>query len=87
MEIKAISKVVCMLQHYISVADTYGLKGAYVNIIPNYILNKLHRSQVLAFKSSKQSRQLTCFADCSENVSLVSFSSIIKQYIAMSFLV
>ncbi|XP_045902206.1 transmembrane channel-like protein 5 isoform X2 [Micropterus dolomieu] len=28
------------------------------------------RSQVLAFKSYKQSRQFTCFADCSENVSL-----------------
>ncbi|XP_035516410.1 transmembrane channel-like protein 5 [Morone saxatilis] len=28
------------------------------------------RSQVLAFKSAKQSRQFTCFADCSENVSL-----------------
>ncbi|KAM6942340.1 transmembrane channel-like protein 5 [Lycodopsis pacificus] len=28
------------------------------------------RSHVLAFKSSKQSRQFTCFADCSENVSL-----------------
>ncbi|XP_070778274.1 transmembrane channel-like protein 5 [Enoplosus armatus] len=28
------------------------------------------RSQVLAFKSSKQSHQFTCFADCSENVSL-----------------
>ncbi|XP_054459565.1 transmembrane channel-like protein 5 [Anoplopoma fimbria] len=28
------------------------------------------RSQVLAFKSSKKSRQFTCFADCSENVSL-----------------
>ncbi|KAM8879964.1 uncharacterized protein tmc5 isoform 2-T2 [Spinachia spinachia] len=30
------------------------------------------RSQVLALKSSKRSRQFTCFADCSENVSLVS---------------
>ncbi|XP_029293700.1 transmembrane channel-like protein 5 [Cottoperca gobio] len=28
------------------------------------------RSQVLAFKSSKKSRQFTCFADCSENMSL-----------------
>lgn len=28
------------------------------------------RSQVLAFKSAKQSRQFTCFADCTENVSL-----------------
>ncbi|KAM8879965.1 transmembrane channel-like protein 5 isoform 3-T3 [Spinachia spinachia] len=28
------------------------------------------RSQVLALKSSKRSRQFTCFADCSENVSL-----------------
>ncbi|XP_030001605.1 transmembrane channel-like protein 5 [Sphaeramia orbicularis] len=28
------------------------------------------RSQVLAFKSSKQSRQFTCFAECSETVSL-----------------
>ncbi|XP_037620264.1 transmembrane channel-like protein 5 [Sebastes umbrosus] len=28
------------------------------------------RSQVLAFKSSKQSRKFTCFADCSENMSL-----------------
>ncbi|KAF0037778.1 hypothetical protein F2P81_010652 [Scophthalmus maximus] len=28
------------------------------------------RSQVLAFKSAKQSRQFTCFTDCSENVSL-----------------
>ncbi|XP_076585292.1 transmembrane channel-like protein 5 [Chaetodon auriga] len=31
---------------------------------------KLIRGQVLAFKSAKQSRQFTCFADCSENVSL-----------------
>ncbi|KAJ4945152.1 hypothetical protein JOQ06_013688 [Pogonophryne albipinna] len=28
------------------------------------------RSQVLAFKSAKKSRQFTCFADCSENMSL-----------------
>ncbi|XP_068178764.1 transmembrane channel-like protein 5 isoform X2 [Antennarius striatus] len=28
------------------------------------------RSQVLVLKSAKQSRQFTCFADCSENVSL-----------------
>ncbi|KAM9363076.1 transmembrane channel-like protein 5 [Symphorus nematophorus] len=28
------------------------------------------RSQVLTFKSATQSRQFTCFADCSENVSL-----------------
>ncbi|KAM8773455.1 transmembrane channel-like protein 5 [Acanthopagrus schlegelii] len=28
------------------------------------------RSQVLAFKSAKQSRQFTCFADCTENVSV-----------------
>ncbi|XP_018520346.1 transmembrane channel-like protein 5 [Lates calcarifer] len=39
--------------------------------LPMSFEEKKHiRSQVLAFKSSKQSRQLTCFADCSENVSL-----------------
>lgn len=47
-----------------------------VIVTPNY----LHRSQVLAFKSAEQSHRFTCFADCSENVSLVSVSSIIKQY-------
>ncbi|XP_041790087.1 transmembrane channel-like protein 5 [Chelmon rostratus] len=31
---------------------------------------KLIRGQVLAFKSATQSRQFTCFADCSENMSL-----------------
>ncbi|XP_034755309.1 transmembrane channel-like protein 5 isoform X1 [Etheostoma cragini] len=39
--------------------------------LPMSVDEKKHiRSQVLAFKSSKQSRQFTCFADCSENVSL-----------------
>ncbi|KAM3864562.1 transmembrane channel-like protein 5 [Diretmus argenteus] len=39
--------------------------------LPMSFEEKKHiRSQVLAFKSSKQSRQFTCFADCSENVSL-----------------
>ncbi|KAM4604110.1 transmembrane channel-like protein 5 isoform 2-T3 [Polymixia lowei] len=39
--------------------------------LPMTFEEKKHiRSQVLAFKSSKKSRQLTCFADCSENVSL-----------------
>ncbi|XP_053189205.1 transmembrane channel-like protein 5 [Scomber japonicus] len=36
----------------------------------SYEEKKHIRDQVLAFKSSKQSRQFTCFADCSENVSL-----------------
>ncbi|XP_035856733.1 transmembrane channel-like protein 5 isoform X2 [Sander lucioperca] len=39
--------------------------------LPMSVDEKKHiRSQVLAFKTSKQSRQFTCFADCSENVSL-----------------
>ncbi|XP_040892551.1 transmembrane channel-like protein 5 [Toxotes jaculatrix] len=39
--------------------------------LPMSFEEKKHiRSQVLAFRSSKQSRQFTCFADCSENVSL-----------------
>ncbi|XP_069560971.1 transmembrane channel-like protein 5 [Brachyistius frenatus] len=39
--------------------------------LPMSFEEKKHiRSQVLAFKSSKRSRQFTCFADCSENVSL-----------------
>ncbi|KAM7393773.1 hypothetical protein PAMP_020622 [Pampus punctatissimus] len=39
--------------------------------LPMSFEEKKHiRSQVLAFKSFKQSRQFTCFADCSENVSL-----------------
>ncbi|CAL8330196.1 unnamed protein product [Lota lota] len=36
----------------------------------SYEEKKHIRSQVLAFKSSKKSRHLSCFADCSENVSL-----------------
>ncbi|XP_034452240.1 transmembrane channel-like protein 5 [Hippoglossus hippoglossus] len=39
--------------------------------LPMSFEEKKHiRSQVMAFKSSKQSRQFTCFADCSESVSL-----------------
>ncbi|XP_019939528.2 transmembrane channel-like protein 5 [Paralichthys olivaceus] len=39
--------------------------------LPMSFEEKKHiRSQVMAFKSTKQSRQFTCFADCSENVSL-----------------
>ncbi|XP_024914113.1 transmembrane channel-like protein 5 isoform X2 [Cynoglossus semilaevis] len=39
--------------------------------LPMSFEEKKHiRSQVLAFKSSNQSRQCTCFTDCSENVSL-----------------
>ncbi|CAK6962881.1 transmembrane channel-like protein 5 [Scomber scombrus] len=39
--------------------------------LPMSFEEKKHiRNQVLAFKSSKQSHQFTCFADCSENVSL-----------------
>ncbi|XP_044202152.1 transmembrane channel-like protein 5 [Thunnus albacares] len=39
--------------------------------LPMSFEEKKHiRSQVLAFKSSKQSRRFTCFADCSENLSL-----------------
>ncbi|XP_056136754.1 transmembrane channel-like protein 5 [Lampris incognitus] len=39
--------------------------------LPMSFAEKKHvRSQVLAFKSIKKSRRLTCFADCSENVSL-----------------
>ncbi|XP_029910927.1 transmembrane channel-like protein 5 [Myripristis murdjan] len=39
--------------------------------LPMSFEEKKHiRSQVLAFKSSKQSHQFTCFTDCSENVSL-----------------
>ncbi|CAL8332460.1 unnamed protein product [Merluccius merluccius] len=36
----------------------------------SYEEKKHIRSQVLAFKSSKKSRHLSCFADCSDNVSL-----------------
>ncbi|KAE8300934.1 Transmembrane channel-like protein 5 [Larimichthys crocea] len=39
--------------------------------LPMSFEEKKHiRSQVLTFKSAKQSRQFTCFADCSENMSL-----------------
>ncbi|XP_053274788.1 transmembrane channel-like protein 5 [Pleuronectes platessa] len=39
--------------------------------LPMSFEEKKHiRNQVMAFKSSKQSRQFTCFADCSESVSL-----------------
>lgn len=41
------------------------------------LLLHLHRSQVLALNSAKQSHQFTRFTDCSENVSLVSLSSLI----------
>ncbi|KAF7662679.1 hypothetical protein LDENG_00229560 [Lucifuga dentata] len=42
-----------------------------VRDLPMSFEEKKHiRSQVLAFKSAKQSRQFTCCADCSENVSL-----------------
>ncbi|XP_034095189.1 transmembrane channel-like protein 5 isoform X2 [Gymnodraco acuticeps] len=38
------------------------------------------RSQVLAFKSAKKSRQFTCFADCSENMSLGYFNNTVMYY-------
>lgn len=48
-------------------------------IKPINALNCLHRSQVLAFKSSTQSHKFTCFADCSESMSWVSASLVIKN--------
>lgn len=46
-------------------------------------LNPLHRDQVLAFKSAQKTRWFTCFADCSENVSLVSVSAIKQLHVLL----
>ncbi|XP_070841402.1 transmembrane channel-like protein 5 [Chaetodon trifascialis] len=50
--------------------STQGRVRAIRDLPMSFEEKKLIRAQVLAFKSAKQSRQFTCFADCSENVSL-----------------
>lgn len=60
------------LAHFVHHETTLKSKVKAYVIAINYVFNHPSRSQVLAFKSSKQSRQFTCCADCSESVSRVS---------------
>ena len=52
---------------------------------PNTIcfLPYLIRTQVLAFKSSERARQFTCFAECTENMSLVSPDKEPNRYVVI----